>query len=217
MLHFGEISGLQHCTGHFKAPDHKGNVHSQTKKTSRPVVGTKPLQKPGQSYLPPSSVLCGPYFLSAKNTSSLERGGVCFLLTERAARAGSKGMHTAQNIFPPTPNPLFQSLHTYMCVYIYMSGGAKYLPKLLPISFSGVYLVLYVFRGIWPSNRENPSVYWHATLSCPSWPQIMQICMSFRSRSDLVLDDDHALDYFLSDLAFQARISFYSVFDKSGT
>ena len=36
-------------------------------------------------------------------------------------------------------------------------------------------------------------------------------------RSDLVLDADHALDvFFLSDLAFQACISFYSVLDKSG-
>ena len=49
----------------------------------------------------------------------------------------------------------------------------------------------------------------------PSWPQIMQIRISFRSRSDLVLDADHALD-FLSDLAFQECISFYSVLDKSG-
>ena len=43
----------------------------------------------------------------------------------------------------------------------------------------------------------------------PSWPQIMQIRISFRSRSDLILDADHALDFFLkSDLAFQACISF---------
>ena len=35
------------------------------------------------------------------------------------------------------------------------------------------------------------------------------------SRSDLVLDADHASD-FLSDLAFQACISFYSVLDKRG-
>ena len=72
-----------------------------------------------------------------------------------------------------------------------------------------------MFRDIWPSNKENPSVYWHATLSCPSWPQITQICISFRSRSDLVLDADHALAI-LSDLAFQACISFYSILGKSG-
>ena len=29
----------------------------------------------------------------------------------------------------------------------------------------------------------------------PSWPQIMQIRIAFRSRSDLVLDADHALDF----------------------
>ena len=49
----------------------------------------------------------------------------------------------------------------------------------------------------------------------PSWPQAMQLCISFRSRSDLVLDADHAVDV-LSDLAFQACISLYSVLDKSG-
>ena len=49
----------------------------------------------------------------------------------------------------------------------------------------------------------------------PSWPQIMQIRISFRSRSGFVLDADHALN-FLSDLAFQTCISFYSVLDKSG-
>ena len=43
----------------------------------------------------------------------------------------------------------------------------------------------------------------------------MQIHISFRSRSDLVLGADHALD-FISYLAFQVCISFYSVLDKSG-
>ena len=60
--------------------------------------------------------------------------------------------------------------------------------------------------------KGKSSVYWHATLSCLSWPQIMQ---KFVSRSDLVLDADQALD-FSSDLAFQACISFYSVLYKSG-
>ena len=49
----------------------------------------------------------------------------------------------------------------------------------------------------------------------PSWPQIMQIRISFQSRSDLVLDADHALDS-LSYLVLQACISFCSVPDKSG-
>ena len=44
----------------------------------------------------------------------------------------------------------------------------------------------------------------------------LKLCnFSFRSRSDLVLDADHVLD-FLSDLAFRACISFYSVLDKGG-
>ena len=43
----------------------------------------------------------------------------------------------------------------------------------------------------------------------------MQICISFRSRSDLVLDADHSLD-FLSNLVLQACISFCSVSNKSG-
>ena len=64
-----------------------------------------------------------------------------------------------------------------------------------------------MFRGIWPSNKENPSVYWHATLSCP-------FMASNYANSYLVLDADHVLD-FLSDLAFQACISFYSVLDTS--
>ena len=43
----------------------------------------------------------------------------------------------------------------------------------------------------------------------------MQIRISFRCRSDLVLDADHALD-FLSYLVLQVCISFCSVSDKSG-
>ena len=40
----------------------------------------------------------------------------------------------------------------------------------------------------------------------------MQLRISLRSRSDLVLDADHALIF----TRFQACISFYSVLDKSG-
>ena len=42
----------------------------------------------------------------------------------------------------------------------------------------------------------------------------LKLC-NFVSSSDLVLDADHVLDL-LSDLAFQACISFCSVLDKSG-
>ena len=44
----------------------------------------------------------------------------------------------------------------------------------------------------------------------PSWPQSMQLPISFRSRSDLVLDADHALD-FLSHLVFR-RVARFIVF-----
>ena len=47
----------------------------------------------------------------------------------------------------------------------------------------------------------------------PSWPQSMQLRISFRSRSDLV--PDHALE-FPSYLVFQACLSFCSVLDTSG-
>ena len=40
----------------------------------------------------------------------------------------------------------------------------------------------------------------------PQWSQIMQIQISFRSRSDSVLDADHAFDFLL--LVLQAYISF---------
>ena len=89
------------------------------------------------------------------------------------------------------------------------------LPKFMPISFSSVYLVFKVFQDIWGSDKENPGASWSATLSCPQWSQMMQIRISFRSRSDLVLDADHALD-FLSYLVFLACISFRSVSDRRG-
>ena len=49
----------------------------------------------------------------------------------------------------------------------------------------------------------------------PERPQIMQIRISFRSRSDLILDAEHALDV-LSYLVLQVCISFCSVSDKNG-
>ena len=45
----------------------------------------------------------------------------------------------------------------------------------------------------------------------PSWFQIMQIRISLRARSDLVLNADHALFF----VVLQACISFCSVSDKS--
>ena len=62
----------------------------------------------------------------------------------------------------------------------------------MPISFSGVYLVFEVFQDIWHSNKENPSVI----LAC--YPVLsldgLKLCKSV-SRSDLVLDADHSLDF----------------------
>ena len=49
------------------------------------------------------------------------------------------------------------------------------------------------------------------------WPHIMQTCIAYRSRSDLVLDADHSLDFLGPiSLVLQACISFCSVSDKSG-
>ena len=63
--------------------------------------------------------------------------------------------------------------------------------------FSGVYLDFKVFQDIWYSNKEKILVYTGA-LPClvPSWPQNMQIRISFRSRSDLVVDADQFLGLF---------------------
>ena len=49
----------------------------------------------------------------------------------------------------------------------HMSGGRNLLPKFLPISFLGVYLVFEVFRDTWHSNKKNPSVYWNAACLVP--------------------------------------------------
>ena len=74
--------------------------------------------------------------------------------------------------------------------------------------FSGVYLIFEVFQDACHSKKENPSVYWIATLSCPfTASNMMQIRISLRSHSDLVLDADDALEFF-SYLALQACISF---------
>ena len=54
--------------------------------------------------------------------------------------------------------------------------------------FSGVYLVFEVLQDIWHCNQEI--IVYTEMLPClvPSWPQIMQICISFPSRPDLVLE-----------------------------
>ena len=92
---------------------------------------------------------------------------------------------------------------------------------------SGVYLVFEVFQETWHSNKENPSVCWHATLSYPllasNYAHLYLVPISFCSRSDLVLDADHSLNFLGTQesvrncwLALQTCISFCSVSDKSG-
>ena len=61
--------------------------------------------------------------------------------------------------------------------------------------FSGTYLVFQIFQDTWRSNKENPSVHWGANLSSPLLDSNYAIRISFRSRSDLVLDADHSLDF----------------------
>ena len=70
-----------------------------------------------------------------------------------------------------------------------------------------MYLVFEVLQDTWCSNKENPSAYWNAALSCAF----------MASNYANSLDADHALEgFFLSDLVLQACISFCSVSDKSG-
>ena len=69
-----------------------------------------------------------------------------------------------------------------------------------------------VFQDAWRSKKENPNACWNATLSSPSWAQIMRIRISFWSRSDLVLDADHDLD-FLAYLVYR-RVSRFVAFQR---
>ena len=65
-----------------------------------------------------------------------------------------------------------------MAAQIYYQNSCRY-------GFSGMYLVFEVFQGIWHSNKKNPCLYWHATLSCPF--MCSNLC-TLVSRSDLVLE-----------------------------
>ena len=57
--------------------------------------------------------------------------------------------------------------HACMYIYMYIHTRGGPLPKFMPISFSGAHLVFEVFQDTWHFNKENPSVYWIASLSCP--------------------------------------------------
>ena len=91
----------------------------------------------------------------------------------------------------------------------------KFVPQIhADLAFQACIALLRCFRPVAPIRKI---LVYAGMLPClvPSWPQIMQICISFQPRSDLVLDADNAL-HFLSDLVLQACISFCSVSDKSG-
>ena len=114
-------------------------------------------------------------------------------------------------------------IHTYIHTYIhkhthilYVSGGVNSLPKI----HADLQACISFLRCTWRSSKESPRVYWGATLSCPFMASndanSYLVLISFRSRSDVVLDADHALDV-LSYLVFlQTCILFCSVSDKSG-
>ena len=87
----------------------------------------------------------------------------------------------------------------------HMSGGTNDLPKFLPISS-----FYRCFETFGPPIRKI--LVYTGMLPClaPSWPQIMQICISFRSRSDLVLDADHALEFFYPISLFRRASRFRS-------
>ena len=75
------------------------------------------------------------------------------------------------------------------------SGGGNLLPKFMPISF---FRRVSRFRGVSGHlvlQQGYPSVYWHVAPSCPLIASKCEICISFRSCSDLVLDADHALEF----------------------
>ena len=60
---------------------------------------------------------------------------------------------------------------------------------------------------VFQANKGNPSVYWNATLPVLSLDGL-KVC-TFISRSDLVLDADHSLDF--SHKTFRCLWRFYSL------
>ena len=81
--------------------------------------------------------------------------------------------------------------------------------------FTSVHLVLWVFRDIWPSKKENPNVFWHATPCCPfmapNYANSYLVPISFWSRSGCW----PCLGYFIRS-RFSGVHLIYSVLDKSG-
>ena len=98
----------------------------------------------------------------------------------------------------------------YIYIYMFMSGGGNCYPNSCRSRFSGVHLVFEVFQM--PVAPTRKMLVYTGMLPClvPSWPQIMQIRISFRSRSNLALDADNALDF--SPISFYRRVSRFVAF-----
>ena len=85
----------------------------------------------------------------------------------------------------------------WQCRYLmYVSGGKLFTKIPANLVFQACISFYRCFQTFGPPTRKI--LVYTGMLPClaPSWLQIMQICISFRSRSDLVLDADHALDFF---------------------
>ena len=101
----------------------------------------------------------------------------------------------------------------FMCCFLYVSSGRNLLPKFMPISLFRRVSRLYGVSGhlVLQEGKSWGILECYPVLSLNG----LKLC-KFVSRSDLVLDADHALD-FLSYLVLQACILFCSVSDRSGT
>ena len=88
---------------------------------------------------------------------------------------------------PPPKNVFSKHKHCkFLCLHIWAAAQINYLNSCRS-RFSGVCLVFQVFRGIWHSDKENPSVSWSAALSCPlmasNYANSHLLPISFWSRS----------------------------------
>ena len=82
---------------------------------------------------------------------------VCVDFLAPKKNQGKEGHGFAPNRFPGRELSAFHSAY---------GGEISYLNSCRS-RFSGVYLVFEVFQLAWCSNKENPSAFWNATLSCP--------------------------------------------------
>ena len=90
---------------------------------------------------------------------------------------------------------------------IYRSDRGNVLPKFMPISFFQACISFLRFFSIRDTRTKKIQVYTGMLpYLVPSWAQSMQICISFPSRSDLVLDAD------FYSISFYRRASRFVVF-----